>query len=300
MTRLLAAFTLLALSTSALSAPTTETFTVRVKMDNPKGGVDFVPVGQIERANGKVTAKGFAAPALDKLSDDFVAAWKAHKWPASVEVSESISEHTGMRPEHKVHKFTFTKTDRLYAAAVIKQFIEKRNLEALGMSTVRFIEFDSTPEYPPGAHDRASQHINFRKGTKIDDDGGYTSFYIKQKIRTPSMGTPDYVLRPSKTEPALAVAQNFDDGTATIAIMKAFPDGHVDVEPWYAGTQFEGQFGGFGAADEYVWLIRNGTWIEFKISKKSPLLLEAQIIGNLEHRHYYDVTPPVDPKIFKK
>ena len=295
MTRLLTAFALVALSTSAYA----ETFTVRVKMENAKGGTELVPVGQIDRTNGKVTAKGFAAPALDKLSDDFVAAWKAHKWPASVEISESISDHTGMRPNHRIHKYTFTKKDVLYPAAVIRQFIEKRGLEALGMSTVRFVEFDSTPESPAGAHDRASQHINFRKGTTMDDDGGYTSFYIKQKVRTPSMGTPDYVFRPSKTEPALAVAQNFDSGMATIAIMKAFPDGHVEVEPYYAGKQFENQFD-YGASDEHVWLIRNGTWIQFEVSKKSPLLLEAQIVGNLEHRNFYDVTPPVDPKVFKK
>jgi hypothetical protein len=296
MTRLLAAFALVALSTSALA----ETFTVRVKMENAKGGVDLIPVGQIDRTSGKATAKGLAAPVLDKLSDDFVAAWKAHTWPASVEVSESISDNTGMRPNHRIHKYTFTKADRLYPAAVIRQFIEKRGLEALGMSGVRFVEYDRTAESPAGAHDRASQHINFRKGTKMGDDGGYATFYIKHKVRTPSMGTPDYVFRPSKSEPALAVAQNWDDGTHTIAIMKAFQDGHVEVAPYYAGEQFEGHFGGFGLYDEHVWLIRNEKWIQFEVSKKSPLLLEAQIVGNLEHRHFYDVTPAVDPKVFKK
>ena len=177
----------LAVSTVA-AAPAPGVFTVRVKMISA-GKVTLVPVGEVTRVGNKVTLRALAAPSIDQLSDRFVAAWKAYARPARVTITESIASDTGMRPAHKDYSFTFTPKDPLYMAAVIKEFVGGLKYEALGMTSIHFIERDMTKEYPPGANDRAAQIINIRKGTTLDTSGGFESFFIKAPVRPSGNGT---------------------------------------------------------------------------------------------------------------
>jgi len=283
------------------SAAHADTFTVRIKMKNAKGGMDLVPVGEITRTNGKVTIKGIPAPAIDAISDKFIAEWKAFKLPAKVTITENISSNTGMQPDFKDHSATFVPGDKLYTAAVIREFVTARGFEPLGMRSVKFIEYDRTAESPAGADDRASTHYNFRKGTGDLDynDEGYDAFYIKAPLRPGTMGKPDMVLRPSVTNPKLGVAQNWDDGMQHIAIMKVFKDGHVEVEAERAHQQFVDQTFSWEQDQEVKLIVDASEWKTIKIKKQSPMLLEAFIVGTLEHGSYYDVTPVIDPARFK-
>ena len=145
--------TLLAGSVGAAQtvSPKPDKFAVRVKMRDAAGKLTLVSVGELTRANGKVTARGLPAPAIDRLADDFIAAWKAYKYPPSVAVSESIASDTGMMPAYTNYTFTFTPKDRLYMPAVLREFVAKSGYEALGMTSVHFIDRDMTAEFPPNA-----------------------------------------------------------------------------------------------------------------------------------------------------
>ena len=295
---LLAAALLGVLATASIAAPKppANQFTVRVKLRDKAGRLTFVPIGDITRVDGKVTARGRKAPVLDKLANDFVRAWKAYQHPPSVDVTESVASGTGMRPTYKAYTFTFRPGDRLYLAAVIKQFVAARGYEAPGMRTVKFITYDSTPEYPPHADDRGSEHINIRKGDQLEDSAGYTAFHIQARVRPTSMGNPEGVLRVSASDLTLAVSQNQDAGTLAIAYMLVFPD-RVEIQPIDAGAYFEQSFSSYGKYDEDVHLRRDGEYEHVVVPKTSPLLLEARIVGSLEGQ-FYDVTPAIDPAIF--
>ncbi|MEJ7602297.1 MAG: hypothetical protein WKG01_30650 [Kofleriaceae bacterium] len=300
---LFAASLLALLASTSLAAPPkaapANQFTVRIKMRDKAGKLTLVPIGDITRVNGKVTARGRKAPVLDKLADDFVREWKAYKFPPSVAVTQSVSSHTGMRPTYKDYTFTFTPKDKLYLPAVIRNFVAARGYDALGMSTIRFVTYDSTPEDPPDADDRASHHINIRKGDQLDDSAGFVSFYISARVRPISMGKPDGVLRVSASDPTLAVSQNQDAGTLDIAYMQVSKD-RVEIKPVYSGAWFEQSWSSFGMYEETVGLIRSSKDYTTKVvPKNSPLLLEARIVGTLERGPFYDVTPVIDPVIFR-
>lgn len=296
------AFTLVALlAGTASSASAPEVFSVQVKME-AKGVTTLVPVGEITRtADGKVTVRGLAAPALDRLADDFAAEWKAYSLPESVTITDTIPSSTGMRPAggNDARSMTFTPKDRLFPAAVIRQFVEKHGYNALGMSSVRFIEYDTSAENCHGCSDASQTNSNFRKGTELDLRSGYDAFYISAPVRSGGNGNPTGVLRVSATDPTLAVSTDWDDGTAEIAIMKVFPDGHITLEKTYAGPLFLRTFGTYIPADVDVPVIENATtYTSRPVVKSSPLALEAYLVENFEHRHHYRVTPLIDPARF--
>jgi len=288
------------LAGTASSAPRStahpSVYTVRVKTTNGP-----VAVGEIARGpDGKVVVRALAAPALDKLADDFDAAWKAHVRPPSVAVTENIASDTGMRPSHKDYTFTFKPGDKLYLPAVIKQFAEAKGYEVLGMKSVRFVDYDMTKEYPPGAHDRAAQIINIRKGTRLDDGGGYASFFVQQVVRTPNHGTPMFVQRQSATNPSLAVSQNYDDGTITLAWMKVFASGTVTVQTFHQGQQLVDHWGTYDPKrEEEVSIVHAATtWKSYKVKPGTEWHLEGRLVGLLENHYFYDVTPAIDPAVF--
>lgn len=256
-----------------------------------KGGA--VRVGEIMRAaDGTVKAIAIPAPSLDAITKKFVADWNAYKQPTSVTLTEHIDSDTGMNPAIEPHTFTFTAKDKLYKAAVIRDFLAKQGYVAsLGMITIKFVEFDSSAEYPPNAHDRASTRSNFRKGETIDWNGGEHTFYIgkpQRPYRSPDPG------RKSASDPTMAVANGYHDGTLEIARMRLFEDGRIEVVPVFAKDRFERQFGRFTAEDTKVRTYVKGEWKEWVVAKDSPFSLEAQL---LEREHYqpYQITPTIDP-----
>jgi hypothetical protein len=256
-------------------------------------GKTAVRVGEVVRAaDGTVTLTAVPAPTLDAITKQFVADWNAHKQPASVTITDHIASDTGMNPAVEPHTFTFTAKDKLYKAAVIRDFLAKRGYVAkLGMTTLRFVEFDSSAEWPPTAHDRASTRSNFRKGETIDFNGGEKTFWIgKQQhaYRSPGPG------RKSASDPKTIVANGYHDGALEVARMRLFEDGRIEIVPVFAKDRFETQFGRFTAEDTKVRVYVNGDWNDFTVAKDSPKLLEAQL---LEREHYqpYQIVPTIDP-----
>jgi hypothetical protein len=139
------AVTCLVLTTFAFAAPKPgpTKFVVNEVLGNR-----IVPVGEITRVpDGTVTATAVPAPALDAVTKKFVVDWAAYKQPTSVTLTDHIAEHTGMQPAYKPHTFTFTAKDKLFKAAVIREFLAKKGYVAkLGMITIKFVEFDSSAE----------------------------------------------------------------------------------------------------------------------------------------------------------
>jgi hypothetical protein len=252
-----------------------------------------VKVGEIVRSpDGTVTATAVPAPALDEVTKKFVADWNAYKQPASVTITEHIAEHTGMHPATKPHTFTFTAKDKLYKAAVIREFLAKKGYVAkLGMITIKFVEFDSSAEYPPNAHDRASTRSNFRKGETIDWNGGEKTFWIgkqQRPYRRPDAG------RKSASDPTMAVANGYHDGALEVARMRLSEDGRIEIVPVFAKDRFESQFGKFTAEDTTVRAYVNGEWKDWVVAKDSPHRLEAQLLER-EHHQAYEISPVIDP-----
>jgi hypothetical protein len=283
----------------AVASPTT--YSVRLRLTAADGTSRLVPIGEVSRDHGNVTYRQVAAPAVDKLTDDLVAAWKAYKRPARVKVTENIASDTGMKPSWDDHTFEFTSRDALYPAAVVKDFIEKHGYEGLGLSTIRFVEFDSTEESPRGADDASSRRFNFRKGTTLDTSGGgYESVFVQRRVHPESSGTPMYVLRTSASQPALAVAQNNDDGLVELGHFKLYPDGRIVLEPIYLGKEVEERFARFAdQQDIEVSLIKDAKdWTKRTVKRTSPWFLEAYLV-DLEQREFYDISPPIDPALLK-
>jgi hypothetical protein len=256
-------------------------------------GNGTVRVGEILRApDGTVTTTVVPAPALDAITKKFVADWNAYKQPDSVTVTVHIEEHTGMHPAIKPHTFTFTAKDKLYKAAVIREFLAKHGYVAkLGMITIKFVEFDSSAEFPPNAHDRASKRSNFRKGETLDYNGGEKTFWIgkqQRPYRQPIAG------RKSASDPAIAVANGYHDGALEVARMRLFEDGRIEVVPVFAKDRFQRQFGTFAAEDTTVRAYVNGEWKDWVVAKDSPHRLEAQLLER-EHYQAYEISPALDP-----
>ena len=277
-------------------------FTVRLKMQDAKGKLAYVPVGEITRTNGKITSKSIPVPQIDKLATKFIADWNAMKRPPSVTVTETIASDTGMHPSWDKHSVTFTPKDKLYLPALVREFCAKRGYEPLGITSMTFIEFDSSAESPPGADDASSTRSNFRKGTgkELFDGIDYFSFFIKAPLRKVSMGHPDGVLRASAKDPKLGVAQDQDDGKIVIVALTIYKDGRVELVPDPADKQFERNLSGMTNEEVDVSLITDATtWKHVKIKKSSPLFLEAYLVGVLEQNQFYDVQPVIDPVVFE-
>lgn len=285
-----ACLVLATLASGAFATPKTAPAKYVVHERTAKG---LVPVGEIARgAGGAITVTPLAAPALDAMTTKLVAEWSAYEQPASVKVTQHIAAHTGMQPQYVPHTFTFTDKDKLYKAAVIREFLEKRGYVAtLGMEVIKFVEFDSSAEYPPMAHDRASTRSNFRKGTDPQFHGGRHSFYIGKEIRpkrSPGAG------RISASDKAFALAVGYDDGTLELARMDWFEDGKIVVTPVFAKDRLERAFPAT-LDDVTVRTIVKEAWMERVVPKDSPRALEAAIVTQLEYMKAYEIKPVIDP-----
>jgi hypothetical protein len=281
----------MAITATASAAPAK--YDVRIKLVAKDGSVTFAPVGQITRdAAGKITAKGIAVPALDKLGAKLADDWKAYKIPAEVKITESLPSNTGMQPNYQPHTVTFNTKDRLYKAAVLRNFLEARGYSALGMRTIQFVAYDQSAEFPPNADDRASTLSNFRKGTELQYQQGEYMFWVSAPVRkTQSPG----LRRLSKADPAASLAMNYDEGLEEIAMIEMFEDGRVEIHPELAAQRFEHTFGTVDGDVEFSVVDAKGdNWRSVKIAKTSPMLLEAQILARLENNNFYDVVPAID------
>lgn len=262
-------------------------------------GSGTVRVGEVTRAaDGTVTVKSLPAPSLDAVTNKFVADWNAYKQPASVTLTDHIASDTGMHPAVEPHTFTFTAKDKLYKAAVIREFLAKKGYDrarSLGMITIQFVEFDSSAEWPHGAHDRASTRSNFRKGETIDYHGGVKTFWIGKQQRPYRVPDPG---RKSASDPTIAVANGYHDGAMEIARMSLYEDGRIEVVPIYAKDRFETQFAKLAAEDTQVRTYVKGEWKTFTVAKDSPFLLEAQLLEK-EHYQPYEISPAIDPAKLK-
>lgn len=292
----LAALALIAIAGTTLAAPPPPplptTFTVKMEV----GGKD-VTVAEITRTNGGVSTKTFAVPAIDDLGTKFIADWTAYKHPASVTITEHHPDHTGMHPQYRPHSFTFTPKDALYKAAVVREFLTKGGYKDLGLSLlVKFVVYDRSAEYPPMAHDRASTLSNFRKGDKLDYNGGVYTIWVKKQVHAYRGGGRGRI---SASDKSRYLATGYDDGTIDIAIMFLYEDGRIEVKPITAAEQFKSGFGTFTTNEDItVRTVGNDeyeTWHERKIPKTSRQLLEAHILSTLEYHRGYKVTPVIDP-----
>jgi len=291
--------TLVSVATAApVAKALPSTYSVKVKMADKTGKITLIPFAEITRTNGVVSTKVLPVPQLEALSKTFMTEWNAYKQPASVKITEHHPNNTGMRPVYSPYTFTFTPKDVLFKAAVVREFLEKKGYKALGMSTIDFVVWDASAEYPPGAHDRASTFSNFRKGTTLDyDQSGAYSLFISKPIRPVRSGSEG---RKSASDPHTYLATGYDEGEFEVARMILHSDGRIDVTPVTPAEVFASNFGTFSTKedieiktigdDEYH------TWAKRTVPKTSTQLLEAYIIEHLEYYNDYDVTPVIDPQ----
>ncbi len=287
--------------TSPTSTSTT-TFQVFVKVQGPQDkGPRLVHAADVTRggAGAAPVVTGKAVAELDGLGVAFQAAWLEHikKAPATVTFTEIMHSDTGMKPTPIPVKVSFQKGDALYWPAVLRAFVDAKGYDG-GLARLRWVDFDRSAGSPAGADDRRSKHSNFRPGTSAPYDAeGAAFFAIKTPIRPSGMGSPQGVLRPSKSKPGLAVSQDFDNGTFTIAYVRLFRDGHSEVTPRTVGEDVAAAFSPYGA-DVAVSVIDNGEYQKRAVKAGTALHLEAHLVEELEHRAFYVVEPAIDPAPF--
>jgi hypothetical protein len=290
-----------AIASSVAAAPKAFTpaarYTVRVKMKDTTG-VSFVPIAEVIRDGGKVTTKALAAPALDKLADELEQRWHAWMPPASITMTETLASDTGMNPQYRAYSATFTSKDGLYQAAVIKQFADKYGYSILGLSSVHFIIYDASAEYPPNAHDRASTHSNFRKnpGGLPYDSNGHDSVFLSISVR-PAGSTDDK--RVSATDATIAVGHHYDEGTVQCGWLDLAQNGSIAFHKTYLGQQFVEWSGALTPQDTDVAVYDHGTYKYLPVKKDSAWNLEAQLVSSWEGRNLYDISPAIDPVVFR-
>ena len=300
----LAVWLMIALGPDASSADGTRPaarFAVRVKTQVGSEAAVYVPVGEVVRKpDGAVAAQGMKAPALDRLTDKFVAEWSAFKPPAAVVITDEVYSDTGMRPTKLPISFTFTEKDALYKPAVLRHFAETHKYKVLGLGSIKFSEHDTSPGSGRHVLDEAQQNYNFRKGTTLEYSNGQVMFFISTSVRPANNGAPMGVLRVSATDANFGVFQDHDDGTQELAYLTLQKDGRFEVTPRYAGEVFESDFGRFTPTDLGVSVITKATdYKQLPVKRTSPHLLEAYIVQTLEHQHFYDVLPKIDPVLFR-
>jgi hypothetical protein len=298
------------LGTAALAAPTPTrpppppapspivavpvTYTARLKHVDKAKKVTFIPVAEISRdKNGVVTTKMLPTPVLDAYANDLVKKWKAYKPGKKVKITQTLPTDTGMQPGYVPHTVEFTVGDKLYDAAVMYEFLRKNGYRAQPLEMVKFVDFDRSAEYPPGADDAASTFSNFRKGTELEEF--QKSFEIEKQIRP---NRPPGKGRKSASDKPQSLAVDNDDGLFAIARVTLKDGGGIDVTPVYARDTFASNFGTFSTKEDVpLDVILPGEyekWDNRVIPKTSPMLLEAYILRYLENAHPYDVTPVID------
>jgi len=284
----------------AKKAPTTgakaTTYEVRVRMERA-GKTTFVPIGEVSRAaDGTITMKARPAPALAALSDKLVAQWAAYKVPDVVRITESVASDTGMRPSYAKHSFDCKKDERLYGPAVVREWLRANNYEELGLSYLNFVVVQRGPEWPPGAHDRASKTIGVTKGTGEDvygeGQGGERSVIVYAKVRSPTSPGP---ARASSTNPTVVLAGSNDQGHEEVGRFYIRADGNIRLEKVSAGDAFLREFSIVGRDDVDIgFYTPTGEWARVTVKKDAPHALEAFLLWR-EQYMFYDVSPAIDP-----
>ncbi|MEO8551186.1 MAG: hypothetical protein ABI678_14485 [Kofleriaceae bacterium] len=281
-------------------APMPAHYTFRIKTVSKAGATAFVPVGEVTRApDGTITAKGIAAPSIDKLADGLVADWGKYKVPGSIEIVRYLPNGSYMRNTTTKRTVTFTPKDTLFKAAVLNRFLATYKYEALGMSTIDFIIHDTEdgPDKPIQAvHDGGSSFTNFRKNTELEFNNGHRSFYIYAPVRPTSAGAPGPV---SPTDKKLALSKGYDRGGVLIAWIDLTPDGSVTIHPNHTADLFETQVKSTLASDHIsVAVYDAGEYKYVDVAKTAKRFFEAAMVSVME-ANGYDVTPGIDPGVFR-
>jgi hypothetical protein len=284
---------------AAKSTPAAK-YTLRIKLMGPDAKLTYVPVVEVVRgAGGGVTVNALAAPAVDKLADELAARWKAWKPPASITITESIASDTGMQPGYQDHAATFTAKDKLYQAAVIRNFADKYGYDVLGMRSVHFIIYDSSAEWPPGANDRSSTRSNFRKNPDgLPYSNGFDSMYASGKVRALPAPGADGPYRASATDPQLTVDVSYDEGTLALGWWKLGEDGSIALEVEHPGDRIKQHYADFAPKDATVTVREHGEYKHLAVAKDSPWNLEAQLMW-FEAVEHMDIVPAIDPVVFR-
>jgi hypothetical protein len=289
----------LALAALALPAAA-DHYSFRIKTVSKSGAVAFVPVGEVTRAaDGTVTAKGIAAPSIDKLADGLVADWSHYKVPDSIDIVRYLPNGSYMRNSTTKRTVTFTPKDALFKAAVLDRFLDAHKLDALGMSTIDFIIHDTEGGAAKSIEvvdDGGAGFTNFRKNTVLELNDGHRSFFIYAPVRPIEVGAPGPV---SPTDKKLAFSKRYDKGGVLIAWIDLTADGSVTIHPNHTAELFETQFKSTLAADQIsVEVYDGGVFKSVAVAKPDKRFFEAAVVSVLDSDGY-DVTPVLDPAVFR-
>ncbi|CAN5224394.1 hypothetical protein BH11MYX1_BH11MYX1_06880 [soil metagenome] len=292
------ALAILALPTAA--APRPDHYAFRIKTVSRSGSIAFLPVGEVTRAaDGTITAKGIAAPSIDKYADDLVADWARYKVPDSIEIVRYLPNGSYMRNTTTKRTVTFTPKDKLFKAAVLDRFLAARKLDALGMSTIDFIIHDTEggpAQAIAAVDDGGAGYTNFRKNTAFEFDAGHLSFYIYARVRPVEAGAPGPA---SPTDKRLALSKGYDGGGALIAWIDLTPDGSVTIHPNHTAELFETQVKSTLASEHIgVSIYDTGAYKSVEVAKAEKRFLEAAIVS-VTQSSGYNVAPEIDPAVFK-
>ena len=269
---------------------------VRVRMDGP-GRTKFPVVGVVERAaDGLLRVEGRNPPELEALSTPVEERWAAWKKTDEVSVTQMIPSDTGMHPSYSSHTVSFRRGERLFAHAQLREFFARYDYGDLGVSHMKYIEYDLTAESPPNAHDRSADVVNVRKGDgedlHFDPASRSTWVWVYAKVRPPN---PPGEGRRSASDPTLVLATNNDLGEEEIGRFIVYEDGRVTLERSHAGDVFVRDFAPIGVEDvEVATYGADGVWGKLAVPRSSPHIAEAFILFRQSH-DFYDVVPVIDP-----